>query len=638
MRKQTMCGIAGVIKFNQQSVNERLINDMITSLHHRGPDSHGVWCHEGIGLGHVRLSIHDLSTAGHQPMLSHTGRWVIVFNGEIYNYQALRRQLAQEYSLVFKSDSDTEVLINAIEHWGIEQALQKCIGMFAFCAFDREASKMYLARDRFGEKPLYYGQQKNIFAFASELKALKPLKSLAWNFDVDRNVLATYMRYGYVPTPYSIYKNIYKMEPGCYLVVSEHGETKIHSYWQAKDALSQVKFAGSYQEAAQTLEQKLQSTLKLQMASDVPLGAFLSGGVDSTTIVALMQSMSTQKINTFSIGFHEDKFNEAEYAREVARYLGTNHTDMYVSEKEALDVIPKLSLMYDEPFADSSQIPTYLVSKIAKSKVTVSLSGDAGDELFGGYNRYFLAQNLKRRILDKELIRFGISNIPNSLLKALGKAPSKYVHFSDKLMKLKQIVKNSGRSGESLYQQICSQIYQTDFVLGGNELATLDHDRLIGAREMSFQEWMMYTDSQTYMMDDILTKVDRAAMAVSLETRVPFLDHRIFEFAWSLPLEYKIKNGIGKCVLRDVLYQYVPQELIDRPKMGFGVPLAKWLKGDLKDWAESLLNLKLLTQQGYLEPSVVQRYWQQHLHNKNNWQAALWNILMFQAWLDKWGD
>ena len=633
-----MCGITGVLSFNQQSVNEQLINDMITTLPHRGPDSHGVWCYEGVGLGHVRLSIHDLSEAGHQPMLSHSGKWVIVFNGEIYNYQEMRSQLAQEYSLVFKSDSDTEVLINAIEHWGVEQTLQKCIGMFAFCAFDRKADKLYLARDRFGEKPLYYGQQNNTFAFASELKALKPLKSLTWKFDVDHNVLATYMRYGYVPTPYSIYKNIYKLEPGCYLEISEYGKSKVHSYWRAKDALSKAKFNGSYQDAVGTLEQKLKETLKLQMASDVPLGAFLSGGVDSTTIVALMQSMSTRKINTFSIGFYEDQFNEAEYARDVARHLDTNHTDMYVSEREALDVIPKLSLMYDEPFADSSQIPTYLVSKIAKSKVTVSLSGDAGDELFGGYNRYFLAQKLKQRILDKAVVRFGISNMPNAILKVLGKVPSKYAHFSDKLLKLKQIIRNSGRSPESLYQQICSQIYQTNFVLGGNEIAVLDHDRLVGAEQMNFQEWMMYTDSQTYMMDDILTKVDRAAMATSLETRVPFLDHRIFEFAWALPLEYKIKNGIGKHVLRDVLYQYVPQKLIDRPKMGFGVPLAKWLRGDLRDWAESLLNPGLLVQQGYLEPNVVQRYWQQHLHNKSNWQAALWNILMFQAWLEEWNN
>lgn len=631
-----MCGIAGILNFNQELINEKLIHDMISPLHHRGPDSHGVWCDEGVGLGHVRLSIHDLSAAGHQPMFSHTGRWVIVFNGEIYNYQELRAQLSKEYLLNFKSDSDTEVLINAIEYWGIEHALQKCVGMFAFCAFDRKAGKFYLARDRFGEKPLYYGQQSNIFAFASELKALKPLRSLTWEFDIDRNALATYMRYGYVPTPYSIYKNIYKLEPGCYLQVSEDGKSKIHSYWRAKDALSQVRFNGAYQDAVQALEQKLKSTLKLQMASDVPLGAFLSGGVDSTTIVALMQSMSTQKINTFSIGFHEDKFNEAEYAREVARHLGTNHTDMYVSEHDALQVIPKLSSMYDEPFADSSQIPTFLVSQIAKSKVTVSLSGDAGDELFGGYNRYFLAQKLKQRVLDKTIVNFGVSNMPNAILKTLGRTSSKYAHFSDKLLKLKQIVKNSGRLPESLYQQICSQIYQTDFVLGGRELATLDHDRLVGAGEMNFQEWMMYADSQTYMMDDILTKVDRAAMAVSLETRVPFLDHRIYEFAWSLPLEYKIKNGIGKSVLRDVLYQYVPKTLLDRPKMGFGVPLVKWLRGDLRDWVESLLHPDLLTQQGYLDSKIVQRYWQQHLSNKNNWQAALWNILMFQAWLNEW--
>ena len=630
-----MCGIVGFYNFSEQTLNESFLKDMVMTINHRGPDSQGLWHDNAISLGHARLSIHDLSPAGHQPMLSSSERWMIVFNGEIYNYLSLRKEILQIKRINFKGDSDTEVLVNAIELWGIEKTLKKCIGMFAFAAFDKKTQQLVLARDRFGEKPLYYGLQNNIFGFASELKALKPLKAAGWKYDVDRNVLATYMRYAYVPSPYSIYSHISKLDAGCYLTVDQNKEVKIKEYWSAKDASVQKKFSGLYTDAVVQLEHKLKDTLSLQMSSDVPLGAFLSGGVDSSAIVALMQSMSSNKINTFSIGFNETEFNEAEYARDVAKHLGTNHHDLYVTQKDSLAVIPNLSAMYDEPYADSSQIPTFLVSQLAKSKVTVSLSGDAGDELFGGYNRYFVADTINTRLMKNRLTAFLFSHTPVSLLKILGKLPSRFAMLGDKLIKLQAIIKHSQGSQIDLYTQIISSNHDP-LVEGGSEINIIQERCLYDLiNSLSFKEWMMFVDSQMYMKDDILTKVDRAAMAVSLETRVPFLDHRIYEFAWSLPLNYKIHKGVGKRVLRDVLYRYVPQKLIDRPKMGFGVPIAKWLRNDLRDWAESLLNPVLIKQQGFLDSQYVSRLWQEQQLGKRNWQSALWTILMFQSWLEK---
>lgn len=628
-----MCGIAGYWSLNNTKTDSHLINTMAQAIEHRGPDDIGVFLDDGLALGHTRLSIHDLSSSGHQPMFTSSQRWVIVFNGEIYNYRELREELLTETNYQFHSESDTEVLLNAIEYWGVATTLNKSVGMFAFAAFDRDSKQLYLARDRFGEKPLYYGIQNNVFGFASEIKSLKLLKQLGWQFEINRQALATYMRFGYVPTPCCIFQHIGKLEPGSYMVINSSGQEKLEYYWRAIDVINKQQFLGTFSEATSVLEEKLKQALELQMQADVPLGAFLSGGIDSSTIVALMQSMSSQKINTFSIGFNEAEFNEAEYARAVAKHLGTNHTDLYLTEQQSLDVIPSLPCLYDEPFADSSQIPTYLVSKIAKSKVAVSLSGDAGDELFGGYNRYFLANTVKDKILANAAIYWAVINIPRFGLNWLSKLPLKQAHLFDKLMKLQNIVRNGKNSPEDLYKQICSQNYQSNLVLQAQEYSIFDGtQRTEGVGSLTFQEWMMFVDSQTYMMDDILTKVDRAAMAVSLETRVPFLDHRVYEFAWQLPLEYKIKNGIGKRVLRSVLHRYVPKELIERPKMGFGIPLAKWLRNDLKDWAASLLAPQKIEQQGYLNSRVVSQYWQQHQSGKRNWQAALWTILMFQAW------
>ena len=632
-----MCGIVGFYNFSEQTLNESFLKDMVMTINYRGPDSQGLWHDNAISLGHARLSIHDLSPAGHQPMLSSSERWMIVFNGEIYNYQSLRKEILQIKRINFKGDSDTEVLVNAIELWGIEKTLKKCIGMFAFAAYDKKTQQLVLARDRFGEKPLYYGLQNNIFGFSSELKALKPLKATGWKFDVDRSVLATYMRYAYVPSPYSIYSKISKLDAGCYLVLSQNKELRVKQYWAAKDILTQDKFEGSYNQSVDQLEYKLKETLSLQMSSDVPLGAFLSGGVDSSAIVALMQSMSSDKINTFSIGFNEAEFNEAEYARDVANHLGTNHCDLYVTQKDSLAVIPNLSTMYDEPFADSSQIPTFLVSKLAKSKVTVSLSGDAGDELFGGYNRYFVADKVFSKIVSNRLLSVLISHSPAALIKIFAKLPSRYAMLTDKLIKLQTIIKHSQASQIDLYTQIISSNHES-LVISGVEVDIIQERDLSDLiNSLTFKEWMMFLDSQMYMKDDILTKVDRAAMAVSLETRVPFLDHRIFEFAWSLPLEYKIHKGVGKRILRDVLYRYVPKKLIDRPKMGFGVPIAKWLRGELKDWAAAFLNPDLIRQQGYFDYQYVDKLWYEHQSGKRNQQSALWTILMFQSWLAEQG-
>jgi len=624
-----MCGIVGFIDFNNESNSFDCIDESLKTLNHRGPDDSGFWVGDNITLGHTRLSIHDISEAGHQPMLSNSGNTVIVFNGEIYNYKSIKKDLLKDFpNLVFNSDSDTEVLVNAIELWDIDKALEKCIGMFAFALYSKTTRKLILARDRFGEKPLYYGVQKGVLGFSSELKALKSLKNTGWQFDVDRNVLATYMRYAYVPAPYSIYKNISKLNVGSYVIFDIGGSSNEIKYWDSKIVLDKPKYKDTYGNALVTLEDKLKNTLSMQMQSDVPLGAFLSGGIDSTTIVALMQSMSDDKINTFSIGFNQKEYNEAEHARAVAKYIGTNHTDMYVTERDALDVIPNLSQMYDEPFADSSQIPTYLVSKIAKSKVTVSLTGDAGDELFGGYNRYVTAPSVAEKMRFAKLLKY----VPNSWI---GKADilrfGKFALMSGKLLKLKRILETA-KTEKDLYMLLCSQTNDTSFVLNATEYDIFKEKEVYNIPQLSFQEWMMFVDSNTYMIDDILVKVDRAAMTNSLETRVPFLDHNIYEFAYSLPMEYKTQGNNGKRILKDLLYKYVPKDLVNRPKMGFGIPLETWLREDLRGWASELLDYDKIKQQGYLAADTVQKYWQEHLKGFKNNEQILWCILVFQEW------
>jgi asparagine synthase (glutamine-hydrolysing) len=626
-------------------------------LHHRGPDDEGVWLDItlGIALGHKRLAILDLSPAGHQPMISAGERYVVVFNGEIYNHLAMRSQLAPpkqgtvgtEERSPWRGHSDTETLLAGFEAWGIEETIRRAVGMFALAAWDKESRTLTLARDRLGEKPLYYGWQGSAFLFGSELKALR--RHSEFRGEISRDALTLLLRHNYIPAPYSIYRHIYKLPPGTCLRINP-GERNAQPvpYWSARERAEQGRreqYVGSEEQAATDLEELIKQSLAGQMVADVPLGAFLSGGVDSSTVVALMQQLSQRPVRTFTIGFREDAYNEAEHARAVARHLGTDHTELCVTPEEALAVIPKLPELYDEPFADSSQIPTFLVSRLARQHVTVSLSGDGGDELFGGYNRYYWATEIWRKLgwLPRPL-RSALAGLLTTLPPAawdaafdrLGRLVPAGLRYSEpglKLHKLAEIL--AARTPEEIYRGLVSHWKQpADLVPGANEPPTVLTDTRAWADLGDFEHRMMYFDTVSYMPDDILVKVDRAAMGVSLETRVPFLDHRLVEFAWRLPLRFKVRSGVTKWLLRQVLYRHVPKELIERPKMGFGVPIDSWLRGPLKNWAESLLDSARLSREGYLNPAPIRKKWAEHLSGKYNWQYYLWDVLMFQAWLE----
>lgn len=645
-----MCGFSGFFSSQYLPQNtEQTLVAMGRAISHRGPDDSGQWwdIDAGIGLSHRRLSILDLSPAGHQPMLSGDGRFVIAFNGEIYNHQELRSELEKAADNEWRGHSDTETLLAAIDAWGIEATLKKSVGMFAFALWDRAERTLTLARDRLGEKPLYYGLQNDVFMFGSELKALKAHP--AFRGEIDRDVLTLYLRHNYIPSPYSIYKGIQKLPPGTYLQINAAFDPEIKAYWSVSEIAESGQknlFAGSEAEAREELEQLLAQSINGQMMADVPLGAFLSGGVDSSTIVALMQTLSNKPVKTFTIGFREEGYNEAEYAHAVAKYLGSEHTELYVSPEQAMAVIPDLPHIYDEPFADSSQIPTWLVSKLAREQVTVSLSGDGGDELFGGYNRYFMGQSIWNK-LDRLPLAFRgslagamTSIAPERWNSVAGKIepllPSKlrFGNPGDKLHKLAGVLASD--SPESLYLGLVSLWGNpSNLVLASQEPLTMLTDRKQWPEIVDFVQRMMVMDTLTYMPDDILVKVDRAAMSLGLETRVPFLDHRVIEFAWRLPLSMKIKNGQGKHLLRQVLYKHVPKALIERPKMGFGIPLDSWLRGPLRDWAECLLDENRLKQEGFFNAAPVRKKWQEHLSGQRNWQYHLWGVLMFQAWLDE---
>jgi len=644
-----MCGFAGFWDKIDQEHALDLLNQMADQIFHRGPDDEGLWFDEiaGVGLAHRRLSILDLSAAGHQPMESFTRRFVIIFNGEIYNHLDIRSELNAIWPQKWNGHSDTETLLSGFETWGVESTIKKCIGMFAFAVWDKNLKELTLGRDRLGEKPLYYGWVNGVFLFGSELKALK--QHPKFNPSIDRNAITLLLRYSYIPAPYSIYEGIFKLEPGCILTINnENGSIEKQCYWNGKDIIIQGienRFKGSAQDAVVNLESILMNAIGQQMISDVPLGAFLSGGVDSSTIVALMQAKSNQTVKTFSIGFYESAYNEAEHARAVAKHLGTDHFDLYVTSQDALEVIPKLPIMYDEPFSDSSQIPTYLVSKIARQKVTVSLSGDAGDELFGGYSRYQRANRIWNKIhnipmLLKELSTSSINAISPHLLNTLlspfdriASGSGRPINLADKLLKAVEVLK-SDDSIEFYHRAFMSHnLKPENWVLGAKEPTTFFNQKSAQPIIGEYIEQMMAIDMLTYLPGDILTKVDRAAMSVSLETRVPLLDHRVVEFAWTLPLEYKIRNGVDKWVLREVLYKYVPKSLIERPKMGFGVPIDSWLRGPLKDWAESLLEYNRLNEEGFFNAKLVRQKWEEHITGKRNWQYQLWDVLMFQAWL-----
>lgn len=643
-----MCGIVGLLgRPGEAGADVETIRRMASALVHRGPDDEGIWsdAEAGIALAHRRLAIVDLSPAGHQPMFSHCGRYVIVFNGEIYNHASIRAELDTEGAPAWRGHSDTEVLLAAIVRWGLRQALGKCVGMFALALWDRTERTLVLARDRIGEKPLYYGRIGKLFGFASELKALRAHP--CWAAEVDRNALALLMRHNYVPAPYTIYQGFLKLRPGHFLVLDHASkEPRVEAYWKASEAASRGHdnpFGGTPEDAVEALDKLLRQSLEGQMMADVPLGAFLSGGIDSSTVAAVMQSMSARPIRTFTIGFHQPDYNEAEHAREVARHLGTDHTELYITEREAMDVIPRLPEIYCEPFSDSSQIPTYLVSKLARQHVTVSLSGDAGDELFSGYTRYSLAESFWNKLSRvPALLRraaAGLATMPppavydrlaGSLMQFMPER-RRQTRLGDKVHKAAGLL-SLGTPGE-VYLHLCSHWSAPEqLVLGAREMPTM----LTGYEPLpdlaGNVERMMFTDLVSYLPDDILVKVDRAAMAVSLETRVPFLDHRIVEFALSLPLSILRAGNAPKWPLRQILHKHVPRQLVERPKMGFGVPIDSWLRGELREWAEDLLSERRLKSEGFFDPALIRQAWSEHLSGQRNHQYLLWDVLMFQGW------
>ncbi|MBN3883581.1 MAG: asparagine synthase (glutamine-hydrolyzing) [Nostoc sp.] len=647
-----MCGIAGFWNISRQVSPEELcymVQQMSDTLLHRGPDNGGSWVDAeiGIALGHRRLAIVDLSPEGHQPMISANGRYVIVFNGEIYNFLELKRQL-EVLGHHFRGRSDTEVMLASFSQWGLHEALGRFNGMFAFALWDRQERILHLGRDRLGEKPVYYGWMGQTFLFGSELKALKVHP--AFQAKINRDALAVFLRNNYVPAPYSIYEGIYKLPPGTVLTwngMDAHPNPV--PYWSALKAAElgvNQPFIGSEIEAVTQMEALLQDAVGLRMVADVPLGAFLSGGVDSSTVVALMQAQSSQSVKTFTIGFDEDSYNEAHYAKAVAQHLGTDHTELYVTPKDALAVIPKLPTLYDEPFSDSSQIPTFLISQLAKQHVTVSLSGDGGDELFAGYKRYFWGRSTWQKIgwipptlrqavarslssLSPQTWNRGLANF-HGLLPAKLKQPTP----GDKLHWIAEILAVSDT--KALYTSMISHWKEREALIVNSLKPLMNYsDRHQLTQLPDFIQQMMYHDTVNYLPDDILVKVDRASMGVSLESRIPFLDHRVVELAWRIPMSMKIRNGQGKWLLRQILYKYVPQNLIERPKMGFGMPIDSWLRVPLRDWAEALLDEHRLQQEGFLNPQPIRQKWAEHLSSERDWQNYLWDVLMFQAWLEE---
>jgi asparagine synthase (glutamine-hydrolysing) len=639
-----MCGIAGFLSgSNLPGDAANTLQRMTSAIAYRGPDDSGAWLDEqaGVALGHRRLAIIDLSPAGHQPMESASGRYVLTYNGEIYNYEEIRREIeATGAAPDWRGHSDTEVIVAAFDKWGIRSTLDRLNGMFAFAVWDRQTRKLTLARDRLGEKPLYYGRMGDSFLFGSELKALTCHP--AFKRDVDREALTLLLRHNYVPAPHSIWRGIQKLLPGHFVEVDEGGRKigQPEAYWSlnevARAGISAPLAEGPH--LADDLEGLLKDAVGLRMVADVPLGAFLSGGTDSSLVVALMQAQSAKPVRTFTIGFHEEGYNEAVHAKAVARHLGTDHTELYVTPADALALVPRLPAMWDEPFSDSSQIPTFLVSEMTRQHVTVSLSGDAGDELFGGYNRYFLANRIwnatsslpngARKLL-ANLLRAPASAAAADMVTRIMPQRYRFKGLQDRMPKIAQVIEQN--SPETLYRALVSHFTDpAQLVLGGSEPETVLTRE--GPAFQDFREQMMYLDTLTYLPDDILAKVDRASMAVSLESRVPFLDHRVVEYAWRLPMSAKIQGMKGKHILRQILHRHVPEALMERPKMGFGVPLDSWLVGPLRDWAEDLLDERRIRSEGFFDPVKVRQLWEENLSGRRRWHNHLWDLLMFQAW------
>lgn len=648
-----MCGFVGFISKEYSNNYESILKIMTDKIIHRGPDDFGVWSDpkSSLHLGFRRLAILDLSEAGHQPMKSFSGRYVILFNGEIYNSFDLRASLEKEFNSVsWRGRSDTEVLLMLIEKYGLKKALKKCVGMFALTLWDRQEKVLNFARDRFGEKPLYYGWSGDNFLFGSDLASLKSFPS--FNNDLCPRAIGLFLSYSYVPSPFCIYQNYFKVEPGQIVSVKiTSGVAKINSFdyfWKLDEEIKKSKYKKfqSFEEGMHELNEVLLDSVRLQMISDVPIGAFLSGGIDSSLIAAIMQQQSTSSVKTFTIGFENQQFDESPYAKKVADFLGTNHTEATLTEEDAIRVIPEIPKIYSEPFADSSQIPTYLVSSIAKTSVTVSLSGDGGDELFGGYNRYFWGDKIwskvnwipfsARKVIGKTLSMTPeyLNNLTENFLQTVSRKKG-INRLNDKVQKIAYRLQHIS-SKESLYTSLCTEWDDVNVLLT-SKYQSLENSKLNLKKldELSDIENMMYWDLDTYLKEDILTKVDRAAMAHSLETRAPFLDFRVAECAWRFNDESLISGYTGKMPLRRLLESYIPKDLFERPKSGFGIPVGIWLKGPLRDWAESLLDFDSIKREGILDYSAVNDLWIAHLNGSSDNTVKLWNILMFRSWMAK---
>ena len=639
-----MCGFAGFFRHGGIDATQArsIVDAMTQTLAHRGPDDSGTWIEAtaGVALGHRRLAIIDLSAHGHQPMRSACGRFTIAFNGEIYNFKQLRAEL-EPRGHQFRGHSDTEVMLAALVEWGVTEATRRFNGMFAFALWDAQERVLSLARDRVGEKPLYYAYYNGLLAFGSELKALYAHPQ--FRFDIDRDAVGLYFRQGYITAPLTPFRCVFKLPPGAILAISERDfdtPPVPRPYWSARQAFDQARsqrVADSATDVVEELETLLLDAVRLRMIADVPLGAFLSGGIDSSLVAALMQRQSSQPIRTFTVGFEEAKYDESSYARRVADHLGTDHTELRVDGRDALAVVPKLSTLYDEPMSDSSQIPTYLISSLTRQHVTVCLSGDSGDELFGGYERYVTTEQTRRKLFRWPHALRALAAAPLGAARWFdGLMPRRYQPLTGWAHKVATIV--AARRPTELYAALLSRWQDTPRLVRGSGRPAAPFAQLLeGAPSYPFQEELMLLDFLTYLPDDILAKVDRASMAVSLETRIPFLDSRVIELAWRLPLGDKIRDGVGKWVLRKVLHKYVPPSLVERPKMGFGVPLGRWLRGPLREWAEDLLSEAQLRQSGILAVQPVRDTWACHLEGRWDRSAHLWDILMFQSWLRQYG-
>ena len=655
-----MCGIAGFLCSQNNSFLKNLknLNQIKDVLSHRGPDDHGIWDNndELVAFGHTRLSIQDLSPAGHQPMSSFSKRYIMTYNGEIYNHLVLRKKLKSlSPNIVWRGKSDTETLLNSFDVWGIEKTLEMCSGMFSMAVWDLFSKELILIRDRFGEKPLYFGIVEKNFIFGSELKAFKKITN--FNNEISRDSLNLFLRFAYVPSPKSIYKNIFKLPPGTILKINKdnlskitnhnrnnYEKFKIYKWWNAKEIFNSKSndLYSNEENAINDTEELLTNSIKSQLISDVPVGTFLSGGIDSSLVSTLMQKKLSINTKTFTIGFDDKKYDESEYAKNIAKIIGTEHNELILNEKDALNIIPTLSKVYDEPFADSSQIPTILLSKFAKQQITVALTGDGGDELFGGYNRYVFLNNFwknisilpypLRKIFAQTIDLFPLNFINNfkGIFNLL--SGSKVTFFGDKVTKFSHKMKSIKNLDEFFLSSLSTFQEPSNLLVNSKDLSKDIFELKKNLNYFDYEALMMFIDSQTYLVDDILCKVDRAYMSTSLESRVTFLDKSVVNLDWRIPNNMKIKNIEGKWILKKILNKYVTRDYFDRPKMGFGIPLGNWLRGELREWAESLLNKKDLENEGYFNSDLVLKLWNEHQSKKRDWQSILWPILIFQLW------